>query len=253
MTDFLLNPTSSVELESFLGEISGTPVESTDELQAYLDLLVDAVRRHVPGCDAVGVTLISQGRPSTAAYTTVHTLEVDAVQYRLGEGPCLDAYRTGGEVTVDMGTAVDRWPRFASAAAEGRVRSLIALPLATATHRVGALNLYAFAEDAFREVDMSQLRIVASRAADTVLAASRIVGARELVGQLEQAIASRAVIEQAKGVLMGRHQIAETAAFEALRTQSQRTNVKLRELAAEIVRQATGAEASQPVGDDAGG
>ncbi len=253
MSDFVLTPTPTVELESFLAEFSGSVLGSVEELQDYLDVLADAVRRHVPGCDAVGVTLLNEDLPSTATYTTVHTLEVDAIQYRLDEGPCLEAYRTGVEVAVDLDTAAERWPRFAAAVEGEQVRSLVALPLATGGDTVGALNLYAFAADAFLDADMAQLRIVASRAADTIAAAIRLLGVQELAGQLERALVSRVVIEQAKGVLMGRHGLTETAAFEALRVQSQRTNVKLRELATEVVRGATGPEdASAPTGSAAG-
>ena len=77
--------------------------------------------------------------------------------------------------------------------------------------------------------------MAAGRAADALAAAVLLAGAREVSGQMEQAMASRAVIEQAKGVLMGRHSIDETVAFELLRRQSQEQNLKLRTLAAQIV------------------
>ena len=96
----------------------------------YLERVVHAVRRHVSGCDEVGVTILSAGRPHTAAYTTVQTLEIDAVQYALDDGPCLDAARNRRENRVDDLVVDDgRWPEFAKECREDGMRSLLALPL----------------------------------------------------------------------------------------------------------------------------
>jgi AmiR/NasT family two-component response regulator len=82
--------------------------------------------------------------------------------------------------------------------------------------------------------------MAAARAADAIGAIVEIDGARQVAAQMEQAMASRAVIEQAKGVIMGRHAIDETQAFEVLRRHSQNRNIKLRTLAAEIVSEVVG-------------
>ena len=88
--------------EELLRDVAGV-LSSVDEVQDYLDRVVHAVRRHVTGCDEVGITLLVDGRPSTAAYTTVATLEIDAVQYQLDEGPCLEAARERTEVVAALG------------------------------------------------------------------------------------------------------------------------------------------------------
>ena len=93
---------------------------------------------------------------------------------------------------------------------------------------------------AVEHADDSVLRATAGRIAEVVASGIALAEATELVGQLEQAVASRAVIEQAKGILMGRHGVDEARAFDLLREQSSRTNVKLREIAASVVAGTSG-------------
>lgn len=214
----------------------GGVLDSMEQVSDYLERVVHAVRRHVSGCDEVGVTILSANRPHTAAYTTVQTLEIDAVQYALDDGPCLDAARNRRENRVDDLVLDDgRWPEFARECREDGMRSLLALPLTSGEECVGAINLYGWAPHAFDDFDASLVRVAASRCADAVVAVTTLDGVRRLAGQLEQAMASRAVIEQAKGVIMAMRGVPEHEAFEVLRKTSQDRNVKVRVLAQEIV------------------
>lgn len=214
----------------------GGVLESMEQVSDYLERVVHAVRRHIDGCDEVGVTVLSADRPHTAAYTTVQTLEIDAVQYALDEGPCLDAARHRRENHVaDLVVDDGRWPHFAQECREEGMRSLLALPLVSGSECVGALNLYAWAPHAFDGFDAALVRVAASRCADALVAVTALDGARRLAGQLEQAMASRAVIEQAKGVIMAMRGVPEHEAFEVLRKTSQDRNVKVRVLAQQIV------------------
>ncbi len=223
-----------------LDEIGGV-LASVDEVQDYLDRVVNAVRRHVTGCDEVGITLLLDSRPRTAAYSTVATLQVDAIQYLVDEGPCLDAARLRGEFVANLGSPDPRWPRFALGARDDGVRSVMALPLVSGDQCVGALNLYGHEPHAFDAFEASLARVAAARAADAIVAVLQLDGAQRLAGQLEQAMASRAVIEQAKGALMALRGIDEYAAFDWLRRTSQNRNVKLRSLAADVVAGVSGA------------
>lgn len=237
--------TSAQPHEALLAEVSGV-LASVEETHDYLVRVVHAVRQHVTGCDEVGVTLLVDGRPSTVAYTTVATLEIDAVQYLLDEGPCLDAARERTEVVATLGEQGDaegRWPSFAESVRRDGMRSLMALPLLSGEQCVGALNLYGRQPDAFEAFEASLARVAASRAADAIVAVTELDGARRLAGQLEQAMASRAVIEQAKGVLMALRGIDEHAAFEWLRASSQAQNVKVRSLAEQVVGGVSGTKA----------
>ena len=231
-----LSPDDTVRFAD-LSESIGGVLQSMSEVSDYLERLVHAVRRHVDGCDEVGVTIVTDGRPHTAAYTTVQTLEIDAVQYALDEGPCLDAARHRRENVVDDLCAEDtRWPAFTAQAEEEGMRSLFALPLVSGGECLGALNLYGWQVGAFTDFDPTLVRVAAQRCADAVLAVTSLDDMRQLAGQLEQAMASRAVIEQAKGVIMAMRGIPEDEAFEVLRRSSQDRNVKVRVLAQEVVR-----------------
>ena len=84
-----------------MNELAGN-LESLDDLAPYLERLVQAVNVAIEGCDAVGVTVVMEDRPRTAAYTTAGTLEIDAAQYSVGDGPCLDAFRNGREKLVEF-------------------------------------------------------------------------------------------------------------------------------------------------------
>jgi GAF domain-containing protein len=220
--------------EQLMSELAGS-LDGLDDLSPYLERLVHAVNTHLDGCDAVGVTVVMEDRPRTAAYTTAGTLEIDAVQYAVGDGPCLDAFRNGRENLVDFPGAEERWPAFIEGCHPGDVQSLLAVPLQARGRRFGALNLYGYQRHAFDHVDLVVVRMASQRAAEALAAAVEIAGARAVAAQMEEAMASRAIIEQAKGVLMGRHGIDETIAFELLRRQSQEQNTKLRVLAAQIV------------------
>lgn len=238
MTD-VDNGTAEYPHEDLLRDVSAV-LASVDEMQDYLAKGVDAVRTRVDGCDEVGVTLILGGRPSTAAYTTVETLEIDAVQYQLDQGPCLDAARNRTEVRATLDdTAAERWPLFAEAVARDGVKSLMALPLVSGDQCVGALNLYGQDPQAFDRFEASLARVAASRMADAIVALLQLDGAQRLAGQLEQAMASRAIIEQAKGALMAMRGIDEHAAFEWLRKTSQDRNIKVNKVATTVIEGVT--------------
>ena len=233
----------SAMMTTLTTELGGV-LESMEQVTDYLERVVHTVRRHIDGCDEVGLTVLSGDRPHTAAYTTVHTLEIDAVQYALDEGPCLDAARQrtenhAADLVVDDG----RWPRFAAQCREEGIRSLLALPLVSGTECVGAINLYAWAPHAFDAFDADLVRVAASRCADAIVAVTALDGAQRLAGQLEQAMASRAIIEQAKGVIMAMRGLREHEAFEVLRKTSQDRNIKVRVLAQQIV---TGVSTPEP-------
>lgn len=223
-----------------LVEQVGAVVSSLEGLETYLSGVVQTVREEIRGCDEVGITIVTDDGPFTAAYTTAATLEIDAAQYSLDEGPCLEAYATRSTVLADLDEAQDRWPRFAAEVGDTPTRALLAAPLVAGDRCVGALNLYATSAASLEDADVSSLPATGRRIAEVVLAGLTVIRAEELSGQLEEAMASRAVIEQAKGILMGRHGFSETEAFELLRRQSQRSNVKLRTVAAQVVADASG-------------
>ena len=192
----------------------------------------------LPGAEMAGISLLTEdGRPTTGVFTDEDAPDIDTAQYESGRGPCLDSWREGKVIRLDdVQMAVEAYPEFAKAAQAHGIRSTLSLPLLAGDERLGALNLYARVVDGFTSDDEA-LAIDLSAAAAIVLAnASAFWAASELSDQLGQAMRSRAVIEQAKGVLMARSpKMTADEAFDVLRKASQRENLKVRDIAQRIV------------------
>ena len=204
-----------------------------DSVSETLAAVSDIAAGAVTGADHVSVSLERKGRPVTAAATGGEARRMDESQYASAAGPCLDAWHRAQVVRVDdVGRVVDRYPAFARAAAERGIRSSLSLPLPGAERVVGSLNLYGRTPAGFSQGDEATAATLAAAAGVAVA----YDAARELSHHLGLAMDSRAVIEQAKGVLMATSPTATAEeAFELLRLASQRENVKLRDIARRIV------------------
>jgi len=187
--------------------------------------------REVLGADHGGITLIrSGGRLESLAYTDDLVAKADQLQYDLGEGPCRDA--TWQAVTLaSQDLAVDdRWPQWAPQASHLGIASVLAAELTAADteRRLGALNLYWTQPTTFTSDDLAYASIFAVHAA--VALAYSLQDA-----QLNTALDARKVIGQAQGILMERYDLATEQSFEVLRRYSQDHNIKLREVAQQLV------------------
>ncbi len=204
-------------------------------LQRVADLAVD----QLDGCDMAGVTLVRGERPTTAVFTEVEAPEIDRAQYETGRGPCVAAYRTGEILRIDDTLTDDRWPEFAASAAAHGVRSTLSLPLLTGDSILGALNLYSRATSAF-DGNEQIVTVFVAHAATSLANSHDYWAAQMLSEQLQEALESRAVIEQAKGILIAERGCDPDEAFDVLRVRSQRENRKLRDVAGGIVFDAIG-------------
>jgi GAF domain-containing protein len=204
------------------------------ELREVLDQVVGIARRALPGSEATSITLIRDERTFTAAFDGQLAMDADELQYQRGYGPCLDAGRAGSLfVITDMRTET-RWPDYARHAAELGVRSSLSVPLPFQGATIGALNNYARTPDAFGATDLQLGEEVAAFVAIAVGNAEAADRATADVANMRQAMASRSVIEQAKGILMERYKVTAEQAFTLLTHASQRSNIKLREIAEEL-------------------
>ena len=188
----------------------------------------------IPSCDAAGVTLVDEGAPSSETVSDEFTLQVDTYQYEANEGPCLDAVRTGQVHRSASMADEDRWPKFSPRAADAGVLSALSVPLRVKDDNVGALNLYS-RTNAFDPRDEEIAQGFARQASVVLINARAYAKARELIDQLNEALESRDVIGQAKGIVMEREACGPDRAFEILRSTSQRRNLKLRDVATQIV------------------
>lgn len=205
-----------------------------DTLLRVSEITTDAM----PAAEMAGIAMLGEdGRPTTGVFTDQQAPEIDSAQYESGKGPCLDAWRQGRVVRLDdMADASDRYPEFAKAARNHGVESSLSLPLLAGGQGMGALNMYSRVRGGFSPGDEAIGTDLAAAAAIVLANASAYWGAAQLNEQLTEAMRSRAVIEQAKGILMARSpEITPDGAFDMLRRASQRENVKLRDIAQRIV------------------
>lgn len=204
-----------------------------DTLRRLAELASDGLEP----ASAVGLTLLDQSaRPTTAVATDEVAPAVDQAQYDDGDGPCLTAFRESRAVLVrDVRDVDDRWPRFSKVAVDLGILSTLSLPLAAGGETFGAFNLYARTPDAFDESAQADAVMFATQASVVLSNARAYWAAFDMAAGLEQAIRSRAIIEQAKGKIMATTGVTADEAFELLVRASQRENVKLRELARRIV------------------
>ena len=200
----------------------------------------------IPGCTAGSVTLWRADAPYTVASTDELARHVDDAQYEILEGPCLDASRYGTTYVVGEMARERRWPVFADVAARRGVRSSLSLPLVVRDTPIGALNLYSREPGAFTGA-VEAGRAFAAEAGIAVANAEIYHQTRQLADQLQEAMSSRAVIEQAKGVLMAEQGCTAEAAFGLLRAASMRENVKIREIAKRIVDGQVGRRRADPL------
>lgn len=206
-----------------------------ESLDTTLERIASLAARTIDDCDAAGVTLFLDGKYVTAAYTDQRTLAVDQGQYERDHGPCLQAMRDQAVLRFDVEEAEERWADFVADARANNVRSFLAAPLMLHGESIGALNLYSSKPSGFTALDDVLVALFTGQAAIALANARMYADAVRLTEQLQEAIGSRSVIEQAKGVLMAREGIDADAAFGRLKHDSQHRNVKLRDIAAQIV------------------
>ncbi len=198
-------------------------------------------------CSAVSVTVVDDdGGYATAAASHELASQLDALQYELYEGPCIDSLRSGEEHHIVDLEHDARWPAFRERALHLGLQSVVTLPLVAGRIVIGALNIFADGSDGFTDHDIAVARSIASPAAVTLANGRAYRQATRLAEQLEEAMTSRVVIEQAKGILVVTRGCDPDRAFEMLREVSQRSNRKLRDVAADLVTRAASAGSMAP-------
>lgn len=201
-----------------------------------MDLLVSLVCTAMPAIDAASMTLEElAGRPETPAASSAAARAADAVQYRSGAGPCLEAIRSGDMVSVGLSDSRLRWPEFTDAAVTSGFQGLLALPLQVRDRTLGSLNLYSLSHGSFSPDEQAVARAFADQAAKVLSNAVEFAAAETRNEQLRQALATREVIGQAAGILMAREGCGAEEAFAIMRRASQQANRKLREVACDLV------------------
>ena len=210
----------------------------TQGLNEVMDRVSTLAKATIRGTSEASVTLLLGGEGSTPGFSGEWACRLDEAQYAVGQGPCLAAAAGGELVHVPDFRAEDRWPDYVPRALELEVGSSLSVALPVQETVTGALNLYAVEPKAFDAAAVALARTFAGYAAVAVANAHLFATTATLLRQMEEALASRAVIEQAKGLIVGQRGCTPQEAFEVLVRASSVSNRKLREIAAELLSSA---------------
>ena len=206
-----------------------------ETLETTLQRVVEVAARALDGVFGVSITLKKKATPYTAVATAPEVRAIDEREYAVDEGPCISALDTGEIQLLDDTATETRWPKFTQVCKEEGIGSSLGVPLNVAGEVYGAMNLYAAEAHAFDDAAVESARLLAEQAAVALANTRTYSEASDRVRQLQEALETRIVIEQAKGILMGTERIDADAAFDRLKVRSQRTNRKLRVVAEEVV------------------
>jgi GAF domain-containing protein len=214
-----------------VAEALGAVARSLQTESDVYDTLTGIVRAAVdmiPGAEDAGVALVEHGAIRTIAQTSDRIRLADEAQYRVREGPCVDAVWEHRVFRIDDLDQETRWPRFAEAMAGLRVRSMVSFRLFVAGDTLGVLNMFSSVPNAFDADSENIGELIATHAA-VALAGSRTEA------QLEDALTTRDLIGTAKGIVASGHGVTTDQAFQLLIKTSQNTNVRLADVARSVV------------------
>ena len=220
--------------ETFV-ELADTLVDDFDVVDFLHQVTVRCA--DVLGVSAAGVLLADQrGTLQVVAASTEQTRLLELLQLQTDQGPCPECFHTGRPIAVaDLSSAADRWPRFTAAARQVGFASVHALPMRLRTDVIGALNLFGTQPGAL-DADTVRLGQALADVATIGLLQARAIHQRDTIAeQLQSALNSRVIIEQAKGVIAERHHIDMDQSFTLLRGSARSRNRRLSDLALAVV------------------
>ncbi|GAA3737145.1 GAF and ANTAR domain-containing protein [Micromonospora maritima] len=226
---------AEIRLSDVFVEMADTLVDDFDVIE-FLHVLAERCVQLL-GVSTAGLLVTDQrDNLQVMAASSERTRLLELLQLQTDEGPCVDCFRTGRPVSVvDLRTAAHRWPRFTAAAAEAGLVAVHALPMRLRSTVIGALNLFDVRPGALDEGKARIGQALADVATIGLLQQRAIRHGDTLTEQLQAALHSRVLIEQAKGVLAERHQTDVDEAFTLLRNGARRRNRRLSDLARAIV------------------
>jgi transcriptional regulator with GAF, ATPase, and Fis domain len=232
-SDLNPQPTTADEALERLGQLSLRELSMDSLLQTVADL----TKTLMPGRPETSVLLLVKDRPSTVVHTGQLAVDLDETQYERGHGPCLHAARTGELTEITDTRCETRWRDYVGRAAERGNLSSLSIPLVIDEDEqvMGALNIYARKVDAFDEDSRSAATRFGPYAAVAAGNMYAYQSARNMADNLQAALESRAVIDQAKGVLMERYKLTPDQAFQMLAQASMHANRKVRDIADQLV------------------
>lgn len=222
-------------LSAALAEVARLADGDEDPTEVFHRLVQRAVSL-VPGATAGSLTVATPDGGLATAASDERVGPCHDVQFRTGgDGPARETLRHNEPRRVDDMAVDDRWPAFRATARRQGFASCLALPLLTARHPSAALNLYADQPGVFAGTAHDVALFFAAQGGVALDNADLYRQSRHLVEHLHRALTSHSIVERARGLLMGRYHIDSEEAFALLRTESQRSHRKLRDIAAAVL------------------
>jgi GAF domain-containing protein len=226
---------STERISDLFVEVADTLVDEFDVIDFLHNLTVHAAG--ISGADAAGLMLTDQmGHLRFMAASNPNGETLELFQLQNSEGPCLDCFTTGEPVVnADLAHAADRWPTFAPRAIQLGYQSVHAFPMRLRDHIIGALNLFGSADAFFDAADVRVVQALADVATIALMQERTIRRAEELTEQLQGALTSRVVVEQAKGAVAALRGITPDEAFELLRSRARSSQKRLVDVAQAVL------------------
>jgi GAF domain-containing protein len=220
--------------------LADTLVDDYDVVEFAQELVEDCVS--LLDVDSAGLLLADlRGGLQMLASTSEQTRMLELLQLQSDAGPCLQAFRTGQQVLVDDLGADARWPEFDTRASGEGFGSVVAIPLRLRSERIGALNLFRQAQGRMTDSDLLVAQALADVATIGILHQRVLTRGALVNSQLQTALNSRVLIEQAKGVLSERMGLDMDQAFIQLRSMARNSNRHLSDTARTVIENPSGA------------
>lgn len=223
------------ELSGAIGRIRRLLL-TEEKVDAAVHRLARAIKDSVPGTIGAGVSVLdSQGRRTSHGATDRVVEEADALQYELGEGPCLTAWAAEESILVEDVRTDDRWPRWSAAVQGLPIRSVVSAALVADKESVGALKVYAALPFAYTPATVRLLEQFAAPAATLLSHIQASELPQHISDDLHAALESRDMVNRACGILMQRHGVGHERALEELMRRARRRRMSLAEASVQVI------------------
>lgn len=223
--------------ETAAGNLQDLVLDSGD-VENFLENLAQlaVTQLSLPGNDVLcGITLIRPRKSETVASSSEHARKMDELQYFFGDGPCLTAARTHQTTHIPDTLKDHHWPEYQAAVSEHGIRSILGVPIPLDGEAACALNLYATTPHTFTDEAVTTAETFARQASTSLRLAVHIAHLTETSENLKSAMNSRTTIDLAAGIIMGQNRCSHDAAMTILKSASNARNIKLRDVAAQIL------------------
>ena len=230
-----MSSTREEQLVHAFVELADTLVDGFDVVD-FLHMLTRRITDLLDAAEAGILLADPQGTLQLMASSSEQTRALELFLLQNDQGPCLDCYRTGQPVIVeDLGAELDRWPRFVPEARKEGFAAVHALPLRLRRDVIGVLGLFGASPGRLSDADIMACQGMAHIATISLLSRRAFGQSHEIIDQLQEALSSRILIEQAKGVLAERSGIRPDETFQNLRRYARNHNLRLNDVARDIV------------------